>query len=222
MDDFDFSDSIKAKSDQLNADDLIGGPVVVQITSASRGESDQPLVLHLTDGHQPWKPCKTSRRLLAACVGSTRTSDIVGRWVRLYRNPSVLWAGKEVGGIRFDAISGIQRTVTIALAEKRGQKVPHRVEVLQPQASTPPLGEVIRNAGATREHLDAWLASKGKPTTETISETDADKLRDVLIGPKGAGMLAEIRAMDPTPPASEGDDGAADFAGDEPGALGEF
>jgi hypothetical protein len=212
---FDFSDTIKAKSDQLNADDLIGGPIVVQITRASRGESDQPLVLHLTDGHQPWKPCKTSRRLLAACVGSTNSGDIVGRWVRLYRNAGVRWAGKEVGGIRFDALSGISRKVTIALAEKRGQKVPHTVEVLQPPAdAAPDLATVIRNAGTDRDHLDAWLLSKDKPTTADLPEDDAVKLRDALLSNKGKAMLAAIKAMDLTP--------ADDTANHEAGADGEF
>jgi hypothetical protein len=30
--DFDFGETLVAKSDQLNADDLVGGPITVQIT----------------------------------------------------------------------------------------------------------------------------------------------------------------------------------------------
>jgi hypothetical protein len=127
--DFDFGETLVAKSDQLNADDLVGGPITVQITDAKRGDSpEQPLVLRLSGDHRPWKPCKTARRILAACVGSTNTGALIGRWVRLYRDPDVTWAGKAVGGIRVDGMSGIDRPVTIALAlnKKSEGRTPHR------------------------------------------------------------------------------------------------
>ena len=65
MDDLDFAESLSAKSDQLNADNLAGGPITVQITGARVARSeDQPLSLRLSGGHMPWKPCKgRSKRL---------------------------------------------------------------------------------------------------------------------------------------------------------------
>ena len=137
--DFDFGETLTAKSDQLNADDLVGGPITVQITDAKRGDSpEQPLVLRLSGDHRPWKPCKTARRILAACVGSTNTGALIGRWVRLYRDPDVTWAGKAVGGIRVDGMSGIDRPVTIALALNKKAKAEHRITPLKPPPTTSP------------------------------------------------------------------------------------
>ena len=96
---------IQAKSDQLNADDLAGGPITVQITGARVVKSDeQPLSLRISGGHAPWEPCKGMRRLLAEAGASTWARPWVGRWIRLYRDPRVEWAGKESGGVR---VSGI-------------------------------------------------------------------------------------------------------------------
>ena len=41
--DFDFGDTIAPKSDQLNADDLIAGQVIVKVTDVSRVKPDQPI-----------------------------------------------------------------------------------------------------------------------------------------------------------------------------------
>ena len=161
---------------------------------------------------------KTNAALIGAMLGK-RTRDWIDKRITLHAEPG---CGFGKPGVRVCGSPDIAEDVKTKLGM---MPKPNRVYTLRrtsDDTEAPPLGEVIRNAGATREHLDAWLASKKKPTTETITETDADKLRDVLIGPKGAGMLAEIKAMDLTPFAAEGDDGAADFAGDEPGARGEF
>ena len=60
----DISDTIIAKSDQLNAEDLIGGPITVTITGVKRTSDEQPVSVEISGGHKPWKPCKSMRRLL--------------------------------------------------------------------------------------------------------------------------------------------------------------
>jgi len=177
-------------------------------------------VIKVKESDLDWVTCKTTLFCVEAMFGRS-PREWLGKQITLYWDPTVKFGRETVGGVRVAGAPGIRNmTVKIKLPKKRDQEI--RLVDTAPQNQAPPLGTVIKGAGATREHLDAWLASKGKPTTETISEADADKLRDVLIGPKGAGMLAEIKAMDLTPPAAEGNDGAADFAGDEPGARGEF
>ena len=59
-------DTIVPKSDQLNADDLITGPVTVQITSIKRGNQEQPISIGISGGFQPYKPCKSMRRVMSA------------------------------------------------------------------------------------------------------------------------------------------------------------
>ena len=57
--------TITAKSDQLNADDLVGGPITVKIEGVTvREDTEQPVTIRLSGGFRPWKPCKTERRVL--------------------------------------------------------------------------------------------------------------------------------------------------------------
>lgn len=122
------SDLIKAKSDQLNADDLITGPVTVTIQKVTVKKGDQPVDVYITD-HKPFRPCKTAMRLMAHAWGTDETKWI-GRTMTLYRDPSVKWAGATVGGIRISHMDGIDSDFSIALAETRGKKVEFRVKRL--------------------------------------------------------------------------------------------
>lgn len=147
METIDVSSTILAKSDQLNADDLIGGrELTVQIVTVSKVTGDQPVVIAITGGHQPWKPCKTMRRVLAAAWG-TDAAQWIGRWVTLYRDDSVKWSGEAVGGIRIRAMSHIPKRVTLSLAATKGKKVTHTIEILKPPTSEPQ---------SFAEHLEAY------------------------------------------------------------------
>ena len=160
----DISHTIVAKSDQLNADDLISGPITVQIERVTQGKKDQPVVIHISGGHQPWRPCKTMRRILVACWG-TDARQWVGQWVRLYRDPVVKWAGEEVGGIRMDGAT-IPKPISIALQVSRGVKAPFTVQPIRPPASAP----TLESLGITVEQIDAYMVSKGKPTWAEMDE----------------------------------------------------
>lgn len=119
----DISDTLQAKSDQLNADDLIGGDVTITITDVSKADSaDQPLIIKY-DGFngQPWKPCKSMRRVLAQGWGKY-ANEWIGKSLTIYRDPKVKWAGKEVGGIRISHMSDIKGKLVLALTERRGAK----------------------------------------------------------------------------------------------------
>jgi hypothetical protein len=118
----DVSDTIVAKSDQLNSDDLIGGPITVTITSVKRSSSgDQPVDVHISGGHQPWKPCKTMRRVLVQAWGKD-ANQWIGKSLTLKRDPTVKWAGEAVGGIRIHAMSHIEKPLDVSLTETRGKK----------------------------------------------------------------------------------------------------
>lgn len=130
----DISTTIAPKSDQLNADDLIGGPVTVTITGVSRGDSDQPVNIataEFGDG-RPFKPCKSMRRVLVAAWGAD-ASTYTGRRMTLYREASVRFGGQEVGGIRISHMSHIDHKLTLALTMTRGKRAPFIVEPLPDQ-----------------------------------------------------------------------------------------
>lgn len=124
------AETIIPKSDQLNADDLLTGPIVVRIVGARVTREEQPVIIDV-EGRRPWKPCKTMRRVLVAAWGEDETA-YVGRWVELYNDPEVTFGTDRTGGIRIGKLSDIPRTMNIPLTVKRGKKKIHTVEPLRP------------------------------------------------------------------------------------------
>lgn len=127
----DLSFTIKPKSDQLNADDLIAGPITVTVQAVNVSDSpDQPVAVVVGNGYQPYKPCKSMRRLMIAVWGKNDT-DWIGQSATLYNDPSVTWAGQAVGGIRISHMTGLTKPFSVALTATRGKRKPFTVEPLQ-------------------------------------------------------------------------------------------
>ena len=125
----DVSETIAANSDQINADDLVGGPITVTITDVTHGKTDQPIDVHVHELDRVWRPCKTVRRILVA--GWTADAKTwAGRRVTLYRDESVTWGGEAIGGIRVSHMSDIPGPLYVALAVQRGKRAKHKVDVL--------------------------------------------------------------------------------------------
>lgn len=119
----DISHTLIAKSDQLNAVDIIGTEKLLTITSVDVKQSgEQPVVIHYEgENKRPWKPALTARRILAALWGSD-SSKWIGHTVAVHCDPTVVYAGEEVGGIRPHAATGIDSERVIKLKERRGPK----------------------------------------------------------------------------------------------------
>lgn len=132
----DLTETIVAKSEQLNADDLMAGEQTFTVTRVTLVNSDQPVSIHLAEWPQPFKPSKTVMRILVAAWGKDG-EQYAGRRMTLYRDPAVKWAGAEVGGIRVSALSHIAKPMKLMLQESKGKKTPHRIAVLE-DAPTPP------------------------------------------------------------------------------------
>ncbi len=119
-DDNDLSSTIVAKSDQMNADELIE-PITITITRVDKvSAKDQPIHIH-SEGNQPFKPCLTMRRMLIAAWGKYK-DDWLGKSMVLYCDPEVMWAGKAQGGIRISHVSGIDQPISRMLSVTRGRK----------------------------------------------------------------------------------------------------
>ena len=125
--------SIVPKSDQLNADDLLLGPITVTITKVRRGDKEQPIVVEV-EGHQPYKPCKTMRRILIAAF-SDDPKHWVGQQMTLYCDPDVMWAGVKVGGIRISHLSGLDEPRTFMLTKSRGKRSEVTIHPIKPIAT---------------------------------------------------------------------------------------
>lgn len=127
----DVSETILAKSDQINAIDLVE-PVIVTVTDVKAGPADQPVHI-ITDKYgpeRPFKPSKTVRRDLAKAWG-VEAKAWIGRSMELYNEPTVKWAGKPVGGIRVSALSHIPKPIQTAHTITRGQYTEVTIRVLE-------------------------------------------------------------------------------------------
>jgi hypothetical protein len=96
----DMSRFIEAKSDQLNADDLIGASKTITVTRVTGNDGDQPVsIFYEGDNGKPFKPCKTIRRVLMGVWGKY-ANEYVGKSMTLYRDDKVTFGGLATGGIR--------------------------------------------------------------------------------------------------------------------------
>ena len=132
----DLRDTIVPKSDQINSDQLLGGPINITVTAVRRGSGDdQPVVVHYeNEGGRPYKPCLTMRKVLIFAWGEDG-ADWVGKTMTLYNRRDVKWGGVEVGGIRISHMSHIPKDIELSLAVTRGKKAPiviKRLDVTDP------------------------------------------------------------------------------------------
>jgi len=183
----DMAAAIIPRSDQLNSDDLISGPITIKVTAVTvRGGQEQPVSIHYEgDNGKPYKPCKSMSRILVTAWGSD-SSKYAGRSMTLYRDPTVKWAGMEVGGIRISHMSNIDTTMTMALTATKGSRKPFTVKPLamEPDAlSEPPpaLDTVLAAIGtmkdkASREAAKA-LAERLEDDEQIAIVTDAYRNR---------------------------------------------
>lgn len=148
------ADTIKPKSDQLNADDLLTGPITVTITNVSRGSKDQPVSVSI-NGYMPFKPCKTMRRVLIKLWGDNG-KDWVGRSMTLFCNPDVTWAGVAVGGVRISHLSHIQGRQSLMVTMNRSRR-----------------SECIIEPLVVRDHSEIIKQYKAAPKEETQALWDS-------------------------------------------------
>jgi hypothetical protein len=188
-----------AKSDQLNADDLISGPRTITITkvTAQADSADQPVSIHYEGGEgRPFKPCKTVRRIMVGVWGKD-ASKYVGRSMTLYRDPSVSFGGMQVGGIRVSHMSHIEDDKTVALLVTRGRKAPFKIKPLKlPPAEQKTdafgLAPVTEGPAKARQTPQEWLNGY-------LSEIDDCSTIDDLMAlqARRTSALAKLQAEHP-------------------------
>lgn len=165
----DFTDTIIAKSDQLNAAD-IAGSMTIKITDAKRvSDPDQPIqIFYESGGNKPWKPCKTMRRVMAKVWGSK--VDLKGKLITLVCDPKVTWGGAEVGGIRITHMSGIEKEVNIPVRVSRHKVEPYKIIPIKDQ----PAPEALVKAGneAAAKGVAAYTAWK-----DSLNPDDKNQIR---------------------------------------------
>jgi hypothetical protein len=127
----DLSETTAAKSAQQNYDDFLGGITrTVTITDVTRGTPEQPVSIELAEyPGKPYKPNLSMRRVLLLAWGKDSTV-YAGRKLKLFGNPDVVYGGKAVGGIEIEAVSDIDKPLTMSLTATRGRRRPFTVKPL--------------------------------------------------------------------------------------------
>jgi hypothetical protein len=197
------------KSDQLNADDLIGGPRTITVSGvrANDGGPEQPVSIDFAgDDGKPYKPCKSMRRVMVHVWGAD-AKQYIGRSMTLYCDPGVQFGGMKVGGIRISHMSHIDKAQTMALTATRAKRAPFTVHPLQTPAPPPTPVPVQLFAPA---EVAALLAAYDAATTAE-KFTAAEQLRkDAWTRVLPADKITlkaksdEIKALLATPAAAEG------------------
>jgi hypothetical protein len=117
----DLTESIAPRSDQVNADDLVGGPVTYTIREVRQGAAEQPFDFMLVETPRAYRPSKTMRRLIVAAWGPD-ANLYAGRRLTLYREPSIKFGGAVVGGIRISHMSHISKRIEEKFQTTRGKR----------------------------------------------------------------------------------------------------
>lgn len=173
------SDTIIPKSDQLNAEQLYGGPITITITDVRRGTSDdQPVsVSYRNDGGRPYKPCKSMRKVMIFAWGDDGRAW-VGKSMTLYNDPEVKFGGIKVGGIRISHMSHIDRDIQIALTTTKGKKssfLIQRLSAAKAPAAFDLAEELKALEGAARGGMKSLIDAWNKVDNETRKQINGGK-----------------------------------------------
>ena len=125
-------ETIQPKSDQLNADDLIGGSKTIKISQIKVYDREvQPVeISYEGDEGKPYKPSLGMRRVLVQLWGKDE-QVYIGRSLTLYRNDSVKFGGYEVGGIRISHASDIKEPTRVLETVAKGKRQPITINPLK-------------------------------------------------------------------------------------------
>jgi hypothetical protein len=170
----DLTQSIAPKSDQLNADDLISGPVTVTITEVRAGTPEQPVDVILAEyPGRAYRPSKSMRRVMVSAWGA-EASTYAGHRLTLVRNPEITFGRDKVGGIEIAEMSHITKPLTVALTATRGKRKNFTVKPLpaETKPNTDPARGGIPERVAT-EAVQAISAGKGDEYFAYLADNNA-------------------------------------------------
>lgn len=175
--------ALEAKSDQLNAVDIMGTDLIIKIRDVKVNQGDQPVSVYFEgDNGRPWKPSKGMLRILAGAWGRD-SSAWIGKHAKLYFEPSVTYAGKAVGGIRIRALSDIPANgLTFALTISRQKREPYIVPLLIVEATTypserfdkalPVMAKKMQEGEMTLQQIIAQCQKTGQLTPEQLAQLE--------------------------------------------------
>ena len=194
------AEAFAPKSDQITADDLLSGPMVVKILDVKIDltRPQQKVDVFLVGKDRAFRPCKTVGKILMNIWGDA--DKWVGQSMRLFRDPTVKWSGAEVGGVRVSHVTGIDAPVKVTVMETRTTRKAHTIQPLtitDPIASAPTTPDnaiALCEAAAGRgtEAFRAWWGSDEGKACRPVAQANIEALKAIA------------SAADPAP--DQGDD----------------
>jgi hypothetical protein len=155
----DLTESIAPRSDQVNADDLIAGPITYTIREVVNGKAESPFDFLLVETDRAYRPSKTMRRVIVNAWGP-EASDYSGRRLTLYREPSITFGRDKVGGIRISHMSNIDGVKEVMAQVTRGKREKFVVQPLPDLSPIDKLRAEYRTADPERqEAINAEVAA---------------------------------------------------------------
>lgn len=196
--------TIIPRSDQLNSEQLLAGPMIITVSDVRvGGGEEQPVsIFYEADPGRPFKPCKTMRKVLILAWGADGT-QWVGKSMELYCDPSVKFGGEVVGGIRISRLSDIPKQINVSLTATKGRKALHEI---RPLTASPELRKVLEAITAA---TNGDSMKKARALAESTLTADADVALALAAYKKKASELKALAAA-PAPAAA-----AAAFAAED-------
>ena len=183
----DMSQVIQPKSDQINADDLISGPMTVTIEFVNiNARDEQPVSIKLKGMTKVYRPCKSMARVLVHAYGPD-AAKYAGKSMTLYRDPKVKWGGLDVGGIRISHLSDIDKEMVMMLTQTQKQRAPFKVKPLATTSTTaaaptePDNAIALAEAAARNgtEAFRAWWGSDEGKSCRMTAQANIDRLKQL-------------------------------------------
>ena len=174
--DVDIRAATKPKSDQLNYETFLTGPQTFTVSKVTPGDRDHPVFIHMNEcPATPYKPSKGMLKCIAQPDGwGDKSSQWVGKSITLYGDPTVIYGGVEVGGIKVAAISDINGDYETLISARRGVRKPHLIKKIVIQmyddqkfvANLPAWLKLIADGKATTDQIIARVEQSGALTEE--------------------------------------------------------
>lgn len=178
--DVDIRAATKPKSDQLNYETFLTGPQTFTVSKVTPGDRDHPVFIHMNEcPATPYKPSKGMLKCIAQPDGwGDKSSQWVGKSITLYGDPTVIYGGVEVGGIKVAALSDINGDYETLISSRRGIRKPHLIKKIVIQmydeqkfvANLPAWLKLIEDGKATTDQIIARVEQSGALTEEQKNE----------------------------------------------------
>jgi hypothetical protein len=142
MEDMNIREFLTIKSDRLNYENFIMGAKEFKISKlAKKTDQGKARLLIYFEGHEatPYWPSLGMIKCLSSPDGwgESPFSEWIGRSMTLFGEPTVVYAGKEIGGIQISHISHIKTEYSTKITLRRGMRIDFTIEPIAVMSAAP-------------------------------------------------------------------------------------